>query len=44
MALDSSLNSSYEPVCEAPNINTSCAEPKNAVFDVKCEKTSCEIK
>jgi hypothetical protein len=26
-----------------PNV-TSCAEPKNAICDVKCEKPECDIK
>jgi hypothetical protein len=31
-------------VCEPPKCHTSCAEPKNAICDVKCEKPECEIK
>merc|ERR1711964_954427 len=33
-----------EPVCEPPKCHTSCAEPRNAVCDVKCERPECEIK
>merc|ERR1711957_1003196 len=33
-----------DPVCEPPKCHTSCAEPKNAICDVKREKPEGEIK